>query len=290
MKDRSYLNFQLHHPAEALRPFIKHYWTISRPVAAVSRTTEYLPGDGGSCLILNFSDAVCLNQQPFTDAALYRGPTTQTTAFMPGKRIDMIGIHFYPGMAYPFVQQPMCELFQEILPATDIWQASHWHSLHEQLAERPLIEQRLHCLNRWLLERLCAADQVHTAIKKSVNWLRQCAPAHTLDQLTAQVCLSQRQLERLFNHQVGMTPKRYCQVARVGRARQVIKASSQKTSLSEQALIAGYYDQAHLTREFKKMVGLTPAAYRRQIDADRRAEKISLPADTELASYDSPCI
>ena len=275
MKDRSYLNFQLHPPAEALRPFIKHYWAISRPAGTGCGALEYLPGDGGSCLMLNFSDPIFLNQQRFSDAALYRGPTIQTTAFMPGESIDMIGIHFYPGMAYPFVQQPMCELFQVILPATDIWPASDWNSLHAQLAEHPRGTQRLHGLNQWLLERLCSADQVHAAIRQSITWLRQYMPASSMDQLTSKVCLSQRQLERLFNHQVGMTPKRYSQVARVGRARQAIKTSSGKLCLSEQALIAGYYDQAHLTREFKKMVGLTPAAYQRQIEADRRAIIIS---------------
>ena len=63
---------------------------------------------------------------------------------------------------------------------------------------------------------------------------------------------------RLFNNQVGMSPHAYLTQLRLERARELIDNGQ---SIADAALLAGFSDQSHLTRRFKKRYGLTPGLY-----------------------------
>ncbi|WP_431214689.1 helix-turn-helix domain-containing protein [Puia sp. P3] len=67
-----------------------------------------------------------------------------------------------------------------------------------------------------------------------------------------------RRLERQFMNAVGLSPKRFCNIV---RAHAFLKHLPEGESLTGYAYESGYYDQAHLIREFKQMTGLTPSQY-----------------------------
>jgi transcriptional regulator GlxA family with amidase domain len=71
---------------------------------------------------------------------------------------------------------------------------------------------------------------------------------------------SQRQLERLYQNQVGISPKQYSQLLRVETARLVL-GQMNKSSTANLAAELGFYDQSHFIREFSAVIGLTPYAY-----------------------------
>lgn len=64
-----------------------------------------------------------------------------------------------------------------------------------------------------------------------------------IDAVADKVNLSQRQLERLFSHHLGLPPKRFASILRFRRA---IMGAKRGLSLSDSAHSAGYADQAHL--------------------------------------------
>lgn len=67
--------------------------------------------------------------------------------------------------------------------------------------------------------------------------------------------ISERQLERRFLARVGITPKRFASLRRFEQAVALARGSA---SLTEVALAAGYYDQSHFIREFRRFAGATP--------------------------------
>ena len=77
--------------------------------------------------------------------------------------------------------------------------------------------------------------------------------------LAREIFISQRQLERLFKKQVGIPPKTYARLQQVSQARKVLKINT--GSLADVGYQTGFYDQSHFIREFKKVVGMTPAQY-----------------------------
>ena len=72
-----------------------------------------------------------------------------------------------------------------------------------------------------------------------------------------------RQLENRFREQIGLGPKAAARVLRLQRARRLLAAGR---GPAETAALCGYYDQAHLSGEFKAMTGCTP----REFDRARR--------------------
>ncbi|MGW4594659.1 helix-turn-helix domain-containing protein [Streptomyces sp. NPDC004457] len=66
-------------------------------------------------------------------------------------------------------------------------------------------------------------------------------------------------LIRAFSGAYGIAPHQYLMSRRVGRARRLLLDG---VPPGEVAPVAGFYDQAHLTRHFKKLVGVTPGRYR----------------------------
>jgi AraC-like DNA-binding protein len=66
-------------------------------------------------------------------------------------------------------------------------------------------------------------------------------------------------LIRAFSGAYGIAPHQYLMSRRVGRARRLLLDG---VPPGEVATVTGFYDQAHLTRHFKRLVGVTPGPYR----------------------------
>jgi methylphosphotriester-DNA--protein-cysteine methyltransferase len=81
--------------------------------------------------------------------------------------------------------------------------------------------------------------------------------------LTHRLDLSARQIERLFARQVGLPPKGLARIVRFQRVLAAIDRGVPR-DWAAAALEAGYYDQAHLARDFREIAGETPLAYARR--------------------------
>jgi AraC-like DNA-binding protein len=99
-----------------------------------------------------------------------------------------------------------------------------------------------------------------------------------LDQLARLVGLSSFHFSRLFCQEVGMPPHAFQTQVRVARARVLLL---QGLTISEVAVRTGFADQSHLTRHFKRLVGVTPGQYRQcgSVAPERSRTEIAKQAD-----------
>lgn len=81
----------------------------------------------------------------------------------------------------------------------------------------------------------------------------------TLDALAREAGLSLAHFARAFKESVGRAPHQYLMTLRLERARRMLEAPD--AALSDVAARAGFADQAHLTRLFKRAFGVTPGAF-----------------------------
>jgi AraC family transcriptional activator FtrA len=84
----------------------------------------------------------------------------------------------------------------------------------------------------------------------------------TLDDMAQRIHVSVRTLQRRFLAAVGMTPMQYLQVVRIERSKDLLE--SERLPVAEIADKVGYQDRVAFGRLFKKMAGMTPAAYRQK--------------------------
>lgn len=152
-------------------------------------------------------------------------------------------------------------------PLDALWGADA-ERLRAQLAEEPVLARRLDRLEAALLARARDAF-VRPDLTHAITLV---ARGGSLDSACRMTGLRERRFRDVFTDAVGLAPKTFARVARLGRALGALAAESAAdpadsthptSSLAAIAFEAGFADQAHFQREMKAITGLTPAVYRR---------------------------
>jgi AraC-like DNA-binding protein len=84
----------------------------------------------------------------------------------------------------------------------------------------------------------------------------------SIGELATEIGVSRYTLIRAFKQAFGLTPEDVRRQLRVARARALLVGDGR---LAEIAIAAGFADQSHMTRELRRLTGLSPAAYRRAL-------------------------
>lgn len=271
-----YLGFQLILPRPELRPYIRSYWYFERATPLLTYHEEFMHPTGGFGMVFNFGDELRLDAEPQTSPVFLDGVNTMTRRLGFMGHVELMGIRFREGGAFPFLGIPLVELQNEL----DVVEALHDASLlrlHAQLYEATTKSARIGLLEYWLLERLSRGVTLSplipeslTMLRQEITRLRQGDKFLSIPTLAETLAISQRQLEHLYRSQVGMTPLQYIRLHRIEIARQAL--SQQKQSNTRLAADLGYYDQAHFIREFSSIIGITPYAYMRRKHPDSADE------------------
>ena len=216
------------------------------------KDTKYRTPPGGLILInpgvVHTGEAV--DSQGFELRALY-----PSTDLMKTAALELTGRRTLP-------------FFKDVL-IDHRWATHSILSLHQAILEGADL---LECESRvlWMMTQLVQryAD-VGTAKehlgqeKRTIRLVRQYIEEHftenvSLHTLAKHVSLSPYYLLRAFREEVGMPPYAYLESVRIRHTQQLIKAG---TPLAEVAAEVGFSSQSHMTRQFKKIIGVTPGQY-----------------------------
>nr|WP_203614652.1 AraC family transcriptional regulator [Streptomyces sp. SID13726] len=178
---------------------------------------------------------------------------------------EAIRVEFAPLGAYRLFGMPMSELTNLAVEIEDVLGPGAG-VLVERLAATPDWSARFDLLDAALLARLDDGPAPTPEVGQAWQLLSGSAGTVPISRIAAEVGWSQGYLTRRFTQQVGLTPKASARVLRFRRA--VAMLGGGTASLTEISLACGYYDQAHLNREFRAIAGTTPG----QMMAARRVE------------------
>jgi len=202
---------------------------------------------------------------------------------------SMLGVHFRPGGAFPFVGVSAAELTDAHVNLEDLW-GSSTRLLQERLLAAATTRERFQLLEESLLERLRRFQRRHYAIGVALRRLALISGGSLTRDLAQEVGLSQRRFIQLFATHVGLTPKLLHRILRFQHARALAEAAErssrtrpERQSLhgaidwAEIAITCGYYDQSHFVNDFQSLSGLSPAEYIRQLRPARNLKENHLP-------------
>ncbi|HEY4008747.1 MAG TPA: helix-turn-helix domain-containing protein [Acidobacteriaceae bacterium] len=236
---------------------------------------ERLLPQGQAAMILNLRD------QPIAIYEDHRGAGYYGTAVLSGARsncftIDcnqqehVVGVQFAPGGAFPFFRMPISELEDASFDMTDLWGAqAGW--VRERVLAAPTPRAMLEVLATCLEERLgmaaCGATagfgdtaRLHPAVVYMARELDICDGPGRVQTVTGKIGMSQRRVAQLFHEQVGVSPKTFHRVRRFQHTLARLRGV-QQVNWADLAVDCGYYDQAHLSHDFRQIAGMTPSAY-----------------------------
>jgi AraC-like DNA-binding protein len=255
----AYLGFQLVLPSPLLRPYVRSYWYFRRELPLAYYHEEYMHPRGGFGMVFNFGDPLTLDAGAVSDSIFLDGANTVSRKLGFQGHVELMGIQFQEGGAFPFLGIPLHELQNETNLLSAFGRAE-LIELHERLYETKTFSMRIQLLESWLIRRLSLGKDQHALIPASLSALREGVGSLRMSAFTEMWSVSQRQLERLYQREVGMSPKQYAQLLRVETARLSLKHMREATT-ARLAVELGFYDQAHFIREFRAVTGMTPYAY-----------------------------
>jgi AraC-like DNA-binding protein len=140
------------------------------------------------------------------------------------------------------------------------------HSLLEGPGSTLEAEARLIKALAFLVERHAAGKfspqrvgQEHRAVRRAKEYLYTLPGENvSLERLAHETGLSTYHLCRVFRKETGLSPHGYQMLRRLSFAKDLL---AKGVPASQVAVEAGFYDQSHLTRHFKRVFGVTPGAY-----------------------------
>lgn len=132
--------------------------------------------------------------------------------------------------------------------------------LREQLLAQPSWDCRFALLDRVLGSWLVDVPGPPVEVTRAWQVLLARGGDTRVEALARHVGWSSRHLGLRFRQEVGLSVKQAARVLRFDRARRALQTAP-ATRLSDLAAAHGFYDQAHLAREFREMAGLPPSRW-----------------------------
>jgi len=166
-----------------------------------------------------------------------------------------MGVRFRVGAAGSALGVAASELLDATVDLEDVWGLAGLH-LAEQLDDAKTPGDAVAILAAAVAKRLPPPSALDGVVRAAA--LRAAAPREPVEALGAGLGVGERQLRRRFADAVGYGPKTLQRVLRFQRFLALAEAG--EDDLAALAFAAGYADQAHLTRECRRLAGLPPAA------------------------------
>jgi AraC-like DNA-binding protein len=231
-------------------------------VASTPRDRWETPA-GEVILVLGLGDPFLAQEQPGV------GRPTRFTSFVVGlherpihtiyqNRQSGVQVRLDPLAAATLLGVPMHELANRVVDLAEVvGTGERWAPV---LASAQTWPQRFAALDLLLTQRFGTGRPPSSTVQRAWAALRQSAGALRIEDLVSELGCSHRHLVGLFRREVGLTPKRAARVLRYERAARRLR--DRAATPATVAVECGYTDQPHLTREFHRYAGITPAVAR----------------------------
>jgi AraC-like DNA-binding protein len=184
------------------------------------------------------------------------GPRTRALYHWGGEPgLSCLQLRIQPGRARPLVGRSLTDLTDRIVPLTAPDLADELLALLDRATWARLEA----ALARWLVPT-SANDRARSELVARATSLLSSGSAGVgvgVAAVARRLHVSERQLRNLFAQAVGLSPKQF---ARIDRVRTVL-AQGPHDGLARAATGAGYYDQPHMTAEFRRLMGVPPGAF-----------------------------
>ncbi len=253
--------YQLRPPSPALAAYIESYWFVEPDPDPVDLGVDVFV-DGRADLILNFG--VPYTRRVIGGAATeHAGSNLDAQRLVPIRieqrgRVHLVGVRFRLGGVGPFVRQEL----RPFTGATPTPSAVFGPGVEAVEAAVAALDPDAAAarLDAFFLESL-RLDAGRPGFERALAALTASDGRAEVADVAAAAGASVRQVDRWFARQLGIPPK---VVGRILRFQAALRALMRDPGcpLADVALAAGYFDQAHFIRDFRRMSGGVPRGYR----------------------------
>jgi len=250
-------------PIRELSSYIKHYLFLESGETTTKKLRLFSDGNTGMVLTLGgnlISNSDANEALSYPTSFLYGQISVFKDLYLPGKT-SMIIVVFQPYGINHFLGISANEVKDGIITTADIF-GRRGSLLYEKLSEQRCLETKLQVLNTFFLEQPAnrsLSNQI--LIHSMLSYVLQNKGRITVNQLVKYTGYTGRHIERVFNECIGLNPKKFGNIVKLHFFLNLLKYKSSQSNITGLCYEAGYADQSHLIKEFKKYTGITPTKY-----------------------------
>lgn len=250
-------------PIYPINQFVKFIWLYESPANSSKKDVQTFVVEGCPMILFHYKQPLkCKsgnNDWVSHPKQCVIGQIKSYGEIVESGNEGMIAIVFHPDGLYPFIKIPVDELTGQIVDLTDVF-GKGIKEIQEKICEAKTDNQKISLVENLLLDLMKAdANSYNQDIRYAITQMRSNMKINVLE-LASNVNMSKRNFERRFLEYVGLTPVFYNRIVRFQRAIQLLNINN-KTSFTELAYSAGYFDQSHFIRDFKLFYGQTPKEF-----------------------------
>lgn len=240
-------------PAPDLQFFIERYWLISWDLRGqdphIQETLSY------PCVHLVFERGC---------TAVW-GVDTGKFARLLEEQGMVFGVKFRPGAFYPFSRSSVSAITDTSITLKQAFGVES-KPLEDAIFSQESDEAMIPLVEDFLRMLLPDEDQNVVLVNQIIDHIVTQPMLNRVDEVVHHFDLSKRSLQRLFRQYVGVSPKWVIQRFRLQDAAAALEQGA-KLDLARLAANLGYFDQSHFIKDFKSIVGMTPAEYAKHVAA-----------------------
>lgn len=245
-------------PIPALQPYVKFFWTLE--IGAEELGVERVFPDG--CIELIFHLKTPFSK--ITDAGVFIQPKafivgqlTKALYLLPSPQSQILALRFTPFGLAAFTNMPVHLFSGDEVSIDNIW-GEDARILSERINTLS-VDRAIDVLQQFLLKKL-QHKHINGQIGKIASSILASAGEKSVQYWADNANLSERQFNRSFKANVGVSPKEFIKIARFNKVLGAL-GSDVPANLGAFAQQCGYYDQAHFIKDFREYTGITPGSF-----------------------------
>lgn len=261
--------YRLSFPAPLLAAYIENYWTVTREGDEVVDLRVEVYVDARADLVFNFGASY--SRTPFGRQGVSLNHSnldaqrTYPIVIEQAGDVAITGVRFRLGGLAPFLRSAAAGLTDRVVPVEEAFGPAVVSLERALRARAGNPDESKELLDQFFLS-LWRPDPGRDQVAAAVNLFAGTAegahsPQPSAAEVAGRLSVTPRTLARLFHRYVGLSPKYCAQVLRFQNALRLLMRES-RTGLAEVAAACGYYDQAHLVRDFHRFAGGVPKQYK----------------------------
>lgn len=256
------MNYYTFDPNDTLSSFIKCYWTLEAPKEINPEKQRIVP-DGCMEMIFHYGD---LYKQYLADGTyviqpkcFVFGQVTQPLDIEPTGKTGIFAVRFLPDGFTPCTDFPIHAIENKAFPLEELF-GSDGIDLENEVLYAKSSEERVKIVERFLTKIITNSKVIDRITKSSITMILELNGQLSIDELSDNLNINRRQLERKFATAVGVSPKQLSKIIRLQATLKMI-ADDNFSSLTSVAYSGNYYDQAHFIKDFKEFTGVSPKEF-----------------------------
>lgn len=256
-------------PRPELQPYIESLWIFESPNGLTPTESSIAAPNGCPKLIFLEENSLVsvangkVQRSPAQRLYFIGNKESSARLRSNSRKIAFIGIEFFSHGAFPIFGIPMSETVDRLWNADEVF--GKWGSdTQKGLRNRRGLNEKVAYIQDQLFRLLLKNVRDNRLVEHCVKTLKSADGRISLLELERQTGYSCRYLDLLFRKHVGFRPKFLAEVFRFQRFYRKW-AKGQSLDLFKEELYDYYFDQSHFIREFKRMTGLPPRKFSREV-------------------------